>query len=280
MPSAPKMLDQGLAHSPLGSEMRFLHSGWIGWIGSWRLQYEEVPRCKSTDAILIVASDGHHGPGIQAGFNLASNCCELLKCENQGTHHSFEVELHTSYSCLPKSTEVGASGRNVLPGNLVLQEVLVHRTVEILCLQKSVQLGELILGSNEVGAIVTPDSVRSASSGNKPVHACQEGTSCQVRDDLQVYCSGREADKHTDIGFDVYRLSGVPLLQGEGASKIQACSLESWRWSRPLHRQVSHQLRVWNRLGFPAGFTLAAHSPAQSSSSQHMELGSYRGEQQ
>ena len=90
---------------------------------------------------------------------------------------------------------------------------------------------------------------------------------------------GGKADEDAQVCLDVGGLSGVPSLDGEGASKIQACYSEGRARIDSVCWQVSHELWMRFRSYSSADLALTADSSAQAPCSYDMEPPSYRTQQ-
>ena len=122
-----------------------------------------------------MAGCGQDGPGVETGLNLAGDCLKFLIGEDLGPHHSPQVELHGPDSSLPQSTKVGSPFWTIVSGHSVVEEVLMYGRVCLGGVQELVQLPQLILGSNKVGAVIVEYGVWSVPSGDKSHQSCNEG---------------------------------------------------------------------------------------------------------
>ena len=89
------------------------------WVGFDGLADKEVARSQCEDSFIVMLGNCQNGPGVEAGLNLASHCCHLLKCEGTGANDSFEVVFHALHSCLPETPKVWGPFWDHLPGESV-----------------------------------------------------------------------------------------------------------------------------------------------------------------
>ena len=85
------------------------------------------------ESIHVVAGDGEQRSAIQAGFDLARDGGQLLKGQESISHNSTKVFLHSFDSCLPESTHVWRSGRDVVPCEIVVGgEIVLYLPIVLL----------------------------------------------------------------------------------------------------------------------------------------------------
>jgi hypothetical protein len=82
----------------------------------------------------------------------------------------------------------------------------------VIGLQEHPEILELVVGSDEIGAIVRRDCRAVSSAGDVPPKGGKKGVGREIADELYVYCIGRQTHKYDYVHLDLSTIAILSLL--------------------------------------------------------------------
>ena len=158
------------------------------------------------------------------------------------------------------------------PLDVVSRAVAIHIILRIRSVDQVIEVLQLPLGPDEIGAVVRGQRRRASAAGNKTTESCKKALGGEVSDDFKMHSFGRHTHKNADVSFFQRSGTSIPALDHNGAGKVSSGVLEGRSRDDSTGRQLTHELLVGPSVDLPTANTGSRDTLGKMFGSDDMEL--------